>query len=145
MITTDTVLAFMSSVFSWHGNLLSVVMDNGVQFTSASFASFPKDRQISHNRSSLYNHPANGAIKRFNRVLKQTIQLAIQQHQPWKPTVVDFLQVYCTTPHTTTGSSPWSAHANQTDSVAYCSSTHTSRDGHPPQSQPTSTKDERLQ
>ncbi|KAJ8373726.1 hypothetical protein SKAU_G00043060 [Synaphobranchus kaupii] len=106
-ITTDTVLAFMSSVFSRHGNPLNVVTDNGVQFTSASFASFLKDRQISHNRSSLYYPAANGAIERFNRVLKQTIQLAIQQHQPWKPAVVDFLQVYRATPHATTGLSPF--------------------------------------
>ncbi|KAJ8336764.1 hypothetical protein SKAU_G00379840 [Synaphobranchus kaupii] len=106
-ITTDTVLAFMSSVFSRHGNPLNVVTDNGVQFTSASFASFLKGRQISHNRSSLYYPAANGAIERFNHVLKQTIQLAIQQHQPWKPAMVDFLQVYRATPHATTGSSPF--------------------------------------
>lgn len=86
---------------------LSIVTDNGVQFTSASFASFLKERQISHNCSSLYYPAANGAVERFNRVLKQTIQLAIQQHLPWKPAVVDFLQVYRATPHATTGLSPF--------------------------------------
>ena len=106
-ITTDTVLSFMSSVFSRHGNPLSIVTDNGVQFTSAPFASFLKERQISHSRSSLYYPAANGAVERFNRVLRQTVQLAIQQHQQWKPAVVDFLHVYRATPHATTGSSPF--------------------------------------
>ena len=106
-ITTDTMLSFMSSVFSRHGNPLSIVTDNGVQFTSASFASFLKDRQISHSKSSLYHPAAKGTIERFNRVLRQTVQLAIQQHQRWKPAVVDFLQVYRATPHATTVSSPF--------------------------------------
>lgn len=36
--TTGTALTFMLTVF--HGNLLSLVTDNGVQFTSTSFTSF---------------------------------------------------------------------------------------------------------
>lgn len=52
-ITTGTVLTFMSTVFSRHGNPLSIVKDNGVQFTSASFKFFLQERRITHHRSSL--------------------------------------------------------------------------------------------
>ena len=106
-ITTDAVLSFMSTAFSRLGNPLCVTTDNGVQFTSAAFSSFLKERQITHSRSSLYYPAANGAIERFNRVLRQTVQLAIQQNQRWKPAVIDFLHVYRSTPHATTGSSPF--------------------------------------
>ena len=106
-ITTEAVITFLSTVFSRHGNPLSIVTDNGVQFTSAAFAAFLQERQIRHHRSSLYYPAANGQIERFNRVLKQTVQLAIQQQQPWKPAVTDFLHVYRATPHATTGTSPF--------------------------------------
>lgn len=67
--------------------------DNGVQFISAAFAAFLEKRDIRHCYSSLYYPVANGAVERFNHVLKYTVQVAIQQHQPWKPVVTDFLQV----------------------------------------------------
>ncbi|KAK3526387.1 hypothetical protein QTP70_025423, partial [Hemibagrus guttatus] len=76
---------------SHHGNPLSIVTDNGIQFTSAAFAAFLEQRNIRNHHSSLYYPVANGAVERFNRVLKHTIQMAIQQHQPWKPVVTDFL------------------------------------------------------
>lgn len=106
-ITTETVTTFLSSVFSRHGNPLSIVTDNGVQFTSAAFAAFVEERHIHHHRSSLYYPAANGQVERFNGVLKHTLQLAIQQHKPWKPAVTDFLHVYRATPHATTGTSPF--------------------------------------
>lgn len=70
-ITTGTVLIFMS-VFSHHRNLLSLVTDNGVQFTSTSSTSFLQERQITHHRSSFYYSAANRAFEWFNRVLNKT-------------------------------------------------------------------------
>jgi len=48
-----------------------------------------------------------GAVERFNSVVKHTVQMTIQQHQPWKPVVTDFLQVDRGTPHAATGTSPF--------------------------------------
>ncbi|XP_039602201.1 uncharacterized protein K02A2.6-like [Polypterus senegalus] len=106
-ITTANVLTFLSSIFSHHGNPTSLVTDNEVQFTSAAFAAFLEERQIKHHRSSLHYPAANGAVERFNHVLKHTIQLAIQEHYPWKAAITDFLHIYCATPHATTGVSPF--------------------------------------
>lgn len=89
----------MSSVFSHHGNPLSIVSDNSVQLMSAAFL---EGRNIRHHRSSLYYLATNGAVEIFNCVFKHIVQVAIQQQHPWKPVVTDFLQVY-----SATGTSPF--------------------------------------
>ena len=79
-VTTETVLGFLSSLFSCYGNPESVVTDNGPQFTSAAFSAFLKDRGITHIHTSVYHPSSNGAIQRFNRVFKGCIQGAILQN-----------------------------------------------------------------
>lgn len=64
---------------------------------SAAFAAFLEGRNIHHHCSFLYYLAANGAVERFNPVLKYTVQMAILQHQPWKRVVTDFLLVYSAT------------------------------------------------
>ena len=105
-VTSDNVITFLTSVFSRFGNPSSIVTDNGSQFTSAEFAAFVKSRDIQHIRTSVYHPAANGAIERFHRVLKSCIQSAILERKPWKKSVNEFLQVYRSTSHSTTGISP---------------------------------------
>uniref|UniRef100_A0A3B3RYT1 Gypsy retrotransposon integrase-like protein 1 n=1 Tax=Paramormyrops kingsleyae TaxID=1676925 RepID=A0A3B3RYT1_9TELE len=106
-ITTKQVTSFLTTVFSRHGNPTTIVSDNGPQFTSPEFAAFLKGRNIAHVRTANYHPSANGAVERFHRVLKSTIQSAILQSASWKVTVTDFLQVYRATPHAITGVSPF--------------------------------------
>lgn len=105
--TTEDVLKFLSTVFSRHGNPEAIVTDNGTQFTSAAFAEFLKERDINHNRTSVYYPASNGAVERLHRVLKGCIQTAIQHSHPWNRAVTEWLQVYRATPHATTGVSPY--------------------------------------
>lgn len=49
-ITTDTVTDFLAKTFSQFGNLVEIVTDNGVQFTSLTFAEFLTSRNIKHVR-----------------------------------------------------------------------------------------------
>lgn len=102
--TTDDVVHFLSSVFSWHGDPENIVTDNGTQFTSAAFPSFLRSRTISHSKTSVY-YPA--AIERFHRALRSSIQSAIQESQSWKDTVTNWLQIFRATPHATTATSPY--------------------------------------
>ncbi len=106
-VETKQVTAFLNSVFSRHGNPTNIVSDNCSQFTSLEFAAFLKVRDIKHIRTSVYHPASNGAIERFHRVLKSTIQSAILCSAPWKATVTDFLQIYRATPHAVTGVSPF--------------------------------------
>lgn len=106
-MTTGVVFDFLNGVFSRHGYPVELVTDNGPQFTSDAFKTFLQERGVVAVRTAVYHPAANGAIERFNRVLKDCVQSAIVQSKPWKRTVTDFLQVYCSTPHATTGVSPF--------------------------------------
>lgn len=105
--TAENVVHFLTSVFCRHGNPENIVTDNGPQFTSAAFSSFLHTHGISYSRTSVYYAAANGAVERFHRALRSCIQTAIQQSQPWKETVMHWLQVYRSTPHAATSTSPY--------------------------------------
>ncbi|KAL7877191.1 hypothetical protein SRHO_G00038340 [Serrasalmus rhombeus] len=106
-VTARTVTAFLCSVFSQKGNPLELVTDNGPQFLSSEFASFLKDRDVKHIRSSIYHPQGNGAVERWNKVLKHAILTAEKERKPWKESITKFLQTYRATPHATTGTSPF--------------------------------------
>ncbi|XP_057698600.1 uncharacterized protein K02A2.6-like [Corythoichthys intestinalis] len=106
-VTTEVVVRFLATVFSREGNPNFLVSDNGAQFTSHAFANFLKEREIKHLRSSVYYPKANGAVERFNRVLKECIQTTERNRRPWKEAVTEFLHNYRATPHATTGVTPF--------------------------------------
>nr|XP_055032791.1 uncharacterized protein K02A2.6-like [Misgurnus anguillicaudatus] len=106
-ITTTAVTTFLSAVFARFGNPTELISDNGTQFTSSEFTEFLAVRDITHRKVSLYYPQANGAIERWNRVLKETLLTAEQERKPWKPFIQAFLLTYRATPHSTTGVSPY--------------------------------------
>lgn len=106
-ITTSVVIGFLNSVFSRHGNPECLVTDNGPQLTSSIFTAFLDEWNIVHTKTSVYHPAANGAVERFNKVLKDCVQMAVLQKRPWKQAVLDFLQTYRSTPHAMTGVSPF--------------------------------------
>ncbi|CAI5683364.1 unnamed protein product [Oreochromis niloticus] len=101
-----TIIQFLSVVFSREGNPKTLISDNGSQFLSAEFADFLKSRGIQHLRSSVYYPRANGEVERFNRCVKDCLQTASIQGQPWKSFLRTYLMDYRATPHSTTGVSP---------------------------------------
>ena len=105
-VTAGVVILFLQSVFSREGNPSYIVTDNGPQFLSSAFADFLSARGICHLCSSVYYPNCNGAVERWNRVLKKCILAAEQMQKNWRTAVTDFLQDYCATPHATTGVSP---------------------------------------
>lgn len=105
-VTTSKVLGFMKQIFSREGFPNEIVTDNGVQFRSNEYETFLSERGIKHRYSSLYYPQANGAIERFNSVLKNCVQNAINTGRPWKETVMQFLGVYRATAHAATGTPP---------------------------------------
>lgn len=90
-VTAATVMAFLASVFAQEGNSCLITTDNGPQFASSAFADFLRERGIKHIRTSVYHPQANGCVERFNRVLKDSIQTAQANQQPWKPVVTELL------------------------------------------------------
>ena len=81
-VTSATVIAFLSVVFSREGNPLELVT-----FVSAEFEAFLAAQDITHCRSSIYYPQSNGGVERWNRVLKDCLQTADIEGRPWKPFV----------------------------------------------------------
>ncbi|KAI7802904.1 hypothetical protein IRJ41_022848 [Triplophysa rosa] len=106
-VTTQTVLKFLTTLFAREGNPCTINSINGPQFTSSEFAEFLKEQGIKHIKTSVYHPQANGAIERFNRVLKECLQTAEVARNPWKSTVLTMLKRYRATTHAMTGETPF--------------------------------------
>ncbi|XP_038063014.1 uncharacterized protein K02A2.6-like [Patiria miniata] len=104
--TSHSVCSMLDSIFAREGLPNELVSDNGSQFVSTEFESYLIQRGIKHIRTSLYHPQANGLVERFNRVLKQTLQIATREHRPWKTATLELLTAYRSTAHATTGKSP---------------------------------------
>lgn len=105
-ITSQSVTKVLLELFAREGYPKSVVTDNGRQFMSTQFEGFLQDRGIEHCVASLYYPQCNGQIERFNRVLKEYIQVAALERRPLKEAILEYLSIYRATPHATTGMSP---------------------------------------
>ncbi|XP_033109615.1 uncharacterized protein K02A2.6-like [Anneissia japonica] len=90
-------------VFSREGYPEELVSDNGTQLTSQEFETFLKKRNIKHRFSAVYHPEANSTVKRFNRILNETIQTARIDKRPVKNAVTEFLGTYRATRHATSG------------------------------------------
>ena len=104
--STDAVIDFLTSVASREGWPKELVSDNGTHFTSRNFTSFLRDRGVKHIKISPYHPAGAGAVERFNRSLKASLQIAAQQGADRRRHTQRFLVVYRATPHATTGRSP---------------------------------------
>lgn len=102
-VDTAAVIQFLTSVFAYEMNPKELVSDNGPQFIFSEFSEFLRERDIHHFRSAVYHPRANGEVERFNRVLKDCLQTASIQGEPWKSFIQTFLMNYRSTPHATTG------------------------------------------
>uniref|UniRef100_A0A6G5A9C6 Putative retrotransposon-like family member retr-1-like protein n=1 Tax=Rhipicephalus microplus TaxID=6941 RepID=A0A6G5A9C6_RHIMP len=105
-VTSEVIIEFLSSIFSREGFPDAIVTDNGPQFQSQHFEAFLSQRGIQHLRSSVFYPQSNGQIERFNRVLKEHIQIAQLEHRPLKQVLTECLASYRFTPQGTTGVSP---------------------------------------
>lgn len=105
-VTATTIVSFLRSIFSREGYPDEIVSDHGPQFTACEFDSFLKERSIAHTYSAVYHPQANGQVERFNRVLKEYVQVCARERRPLKEAITDYLGVYRFTPHATTGVKP---------------------------------------
>ena len=87
------------------GKPLTIVSDNGPQFTSSEFKSFCLEWGISHRLVTPYHPQSNGEIERFRTVMK-IVRISMSQGIDWKVPLEKFLLSYRNSPHTTSGMSP---------------------------------------
>lgn len=101
----STVTA-LRDIFSRHGLPEIIVSDNGPQFTAAEFQQFCTSGEILHRTSAPYRPSTNGQAERVVQILKSAIRQALITNADVTAVIVNYLLVYRTTPHSTTGEPP---------------------------------------
>lgn len=99
-------MTFITSIFCLEGFPTFLVMDNSPQIKTYQFETFLSERGTQHLCSSNYYPQANGQVERFNRVLKEYIQLAQLEQCPLKKAITEYLGAYQFSSQTTTRLSP---------------------------------------
>ena len=96
----------LRSMFCRYGFPEQVVTDNGPQFTSEEFAIFMRSCGVKHIRSAPYHPATNGLAERFVQSLKQSLKASQNNGMSLSHRLCDFLLMYRSTPHSTTGVTP---------------------------------------
>ena len=105
-ITTTAVREFLTDCFTRWRLPEELITDNGRQFISCEFETFLGQHGIRHRKTAFYHPQANGAVERFNRVVKDCLKTARAEDTPIKEALRAMLAAYRATPHATTGRSP---------------------------------------
>ena len=104
--TSEKVISMLSKIFVTHGLPLSLRTHNGSQFASDYFKKYLEGNGIEHRRTTPLWPQANGEIERQNRSILKRLCIAQAEGRNWRSEMDDFLMMYRSTPHFTTGISP---------------------------------------
>lgn len=104
--TSDKIVKSLHRMFATHGLPLQIVTDNGPQFISSEFEDFMEQEDIEHRRVTPLWPQANGEVERQNRSILKRLKIAQIEKRNWRDELSDYLTMYRTTPHSTTGISP---------------------------------------
>ena len=104
--TAKRTIKELSLLFSRYGYPKQLISDNGPQFISSEFASFLRSRGIKHIRTAPYHPSSNGEAERFVQTFKKGMKSSVIDYSDPEERLCNFLRVYRSTPHTTTGVAP---------------------------------------
>ena len=105
-VTTETIASLMSKMFVTHGLPCSLRTDNRPQLISDHFEGYLDKNGIEHRRTTPLWLQANGEIKRQNRTILKRLRISQAESRDWRSRMDNFLMMYRSTPHSTTGDSP---------------------------------------
>ena len=105
--TSTKTIECLRSCFASYGIPEQLVSDNGPQFTSDEFKRFTTTSGIKHTLVPAYHPSSNGAAERSVQILKRRLEKVCDGVQGLlNHRLANFLLLYRSTPHTTTGRSP---------------------------------------
>ena len=104
--TAGETIEVLRKTFASHGLPVQLVSDNGPQFISEDFAQFMKGNGIQHIRSAPYHPATNGLAERFIQSVKQALKITVADGRSLSHRLSNFLLLYRSTPHATTGEPP---------------------------------------
>lgn len=108
--TTASVVKFLENeVFHRNGCPEIIISDNGKQFVSQLFNEMCESRHIHHMRTPVY-HPKANQVESTNKNIKMALKTYLdsdKNHAKWEDYVTKVVIDLNTTPHTSTGRSPF--------------------------------------
>lgn len=105
-ITAKDTAGRLDRIFTRLGYPVTITLDNGRQFASDEFDRYCRDKGITLNFTTPYWPQENGLVEKQNRSLLKRLQISHSLKRDWKADLQDYLMMYYTTPHTTTGKTP---------------------------------------
>lgn len=105
--TSSSTIDVLREIFSRLGLPESITADNGRQFCSAEFKTFCKENNIILYHTIPYWPQQNGEVERQNRSILKRIKISQSTGRNWKHDLMDYLTMYNSTPHCTTGKTPF--------------------------------------
>ena len=98
-ITAEEVCrAFFVLIIARHGCPVTILTDQGRQFTSKLFTKLCQHFHIRHVESSAYHHQTNGKVERFNHFIEKSLATVINKDQKnWDRLLPHVLFTYRTT------------------------------------------------
>lgn len=105
-ITAKDTINVLKEIFSRLGIPFSITCDNGRQFISHEFVVFCKERDIKIFNTIPYWPQQNGEVERQNRDILKRLKISQLEKSDWKNDLLNYLMMYNSTPHSTTGKSP---------------------------------------
>ena len=105
--TSAKIISSLRPIFARWGIPESLRTDNGPQFVSDEFQSYLSEIGTEHRLVTPYWPQANGEVERQNRTLLKSLKIAYAEGTSWRDELLRLLVAYRSTPHTTTGRSPF--------------------------------------
>lgn len=105
--TTSATAAILEEVFAAYGFPVTIVTDNGPQFTAAEFKSFLHQNAVKYHKKTAPYHPAaNGQAELCVQTVKDALKNMKTTPGLLHYNLHQFLRQYRKAPHATTGQSP---------------------------------------
>ena len=108
-ITSKNVLRFFKrNILARFGVPALLISDNGTQFTDRNFQDYLEKLNISHSFTSVEHPQTNGQAESANRIVLRGIRRRLDEAKTkWVDELHTVLWAYRTTPHSSTGESPF--------------------------------------
>ncbi|XP_049294146.1 uncharacterized protein K02A2.6-like [Anopheles funestus] len=105
--TAAATIDLLDGLFATYGTPVTVVSDNGTQFTSTDFKSFLQRIGVkTHNLTAPYHPSTNGQAERYVQTVKRALKAMGTTSSSLQSNLNQFLQQYRKVPHSETGESP---------------------------------------
>ncbi|XP_055524178.1 uncharacterized protein K02A2.6-like [Wyeomyia smithii] len=105
-ITAKETVSRLDRIFTRLGFQRTITLNNAKQFVGVELDSYCRTHGIHLNHSTPYWPQENCLVERQNRSLLKRLQISNSLGRDWQQDLRDYLIMYYTTPHSTTGKTP---------------------------------------